>query len=71
MTTLRDTFAVQMKTRRHKLHLTQEDLAVKAKISVPHVSMLESAKRAPSLDMIESIAKALSVHPAVLLGGRP
>jgi len=70
MTTLRDTFAVKVKTLRHRRNFTQEDLATKAGISMPHVSMLESAKRSPSLDVIEAIAKALDVHPATLLGGR-
>lgn len=40
---------------------TQEKLAEKAGISVPFMTQIELARKTPSLDVVENIAKALSV----------
>ena len=45
---------------------TQEKLAEKAGISVPFMTQIELARKTPSLDVIENIAKALSVSYAQL-----
>ena len=45
---------------------TQEKLAEKANISVPFMTQIELARKTPSLDVIENIAKALSVSYAQL-----
>lgn len=56
---------VRMSRRRQKL--TQQELADKAEITKPHVSMIESGKRTPSLDVLNRLAKALKVKPGELL----
>lgn len=45
---------------------TQEKLAEKAHVSVPFMTQIELARKTPSLDVIENIAKALSVSYARL-----
>ena len=45
---------------------TQETLAEKAGISVPFMTQIELARKTPSLEVIENIAKALSVSYAQL-----
>ena len=45
---------------------TQEKLAEKADISVPFMTQIELARKTPSLDVIEAIAKALGVSYAQL-----
>lgn len=45
---------------------TQEKLAEMAGISVPFMTQIELARKTPSLDVIENIAKALSVSYAQL-----
>ena len=40
---------------------TQEKLAEKAGISVPFMTQIELARKTPSLEVIENIAKALNV----------
>lgn len=45
---------------------TQEKLAEKAGISVPFMTQIELARKSPSLEVIESIAKALGVPYAQL-----
>ena len=47
--------------------LTQVALAKKAKLSVSYVSMLERGLRAPPLETLEALAKALGVPPLDLL----
>ena len=46
---------------RKKVGWTQEKLAEKANISVPFMTQIELARKTPSLEVIESIAKALGV----------
>jgi transcriptional regulator with XRE-family HTH domain len=60
-------FAVNLKSERLRRKLSQETLASKAGLSVSYISMLERGQRAPPLDTLESLAKALSVSPTSLL----
>jgi ribosome-binding protein aMBF1 (putative translation factor) len=64
---LADKFAVNLKSERLRRKLSQEALAAKAGLSVSYISMLERGQRAPPLDTLESLAKALSVAPVSLL----
>jgi transcriptional regulator with XRE-family HTH domain len=64
---LADKFAVNLKSERLRRKLSQEALAAKAGLSVSYISMLERGQRAPPLDTLESLAKALSVAPVTLL----
>jgi transcriptional regulator with XRE-family HTH domain len=67
MAGLADKFAVNLKSERLRRKLSQETLAAKARLSVSYISMLERGQRAPPLDTLESLAKALSVPPVSLL----
>ncbi len=67
MAGLADKFAVNLKNERLRRKLSQESLAMKARLSVSYISMLERGQRAPPLDTLESLAKALSVPPTSLL----
>ena len=51
---------------RKEAEWTQEKLAEKAGISVPFMTQIELARKSPSLEVIESIAKALGVPYAQL-----
>ena len=63
-------FAGNVRKLRGKKKLSQKILADKIGISVSYVSMLERGQRSPPLDMLEKVAKALSVTPISLLGGK-
>ncbi len=67
MAALADKFAVNLKNERLRKKLSQEALAAKAGLSVSYISMLERGQRAPPLDTLESLAKALSVPATSLL----
>jgi transcriptional regulator with XRE-family HTH domain len=57
-----------LKILRQTKGLTQEELAKKAKITHAYLSMLESgAKRNPSLEVLQRLAKALGVSVGELL----
>jgi len=67
MPALADKFAVNLKSERLRRRLSQEALAHKAGLSVSYISMLERGQRAPPLDTLESLARALAVSPVTLL----
>lgn len=46
--------------------LTQANLASRANISVPYLSLIEQGKRDPSFSMIEKISKSLQVPVSIL-----
>ncbi len=50
-----------IKKIRESKHISQAELAETAETSVQHISNIETAKKAPSLDMIIRIATALEV----------
>ncbi len=52
---------------RQKKGLTQEALAVKAKMNRPYLSDMEQGTKNPSLDMLDRIAKALDITVIELL----
>lgn len=64
---LKDTLSRNVKALRLSLHLTQESLAKRAGLSSQFVSLLERGQRNPTLDVLESLSKALSVTPSELL----
>lgn len=57
--------AIQM--CRKKRGLTQARLASLAKISVSHLSLLESEDRDPSLSAVSSISEALKIPVSILM----
>ena len=60
---LKQTFGKNVKYYRFKKHYTQEKLATLINTSPKYISRIELGQHNPSLDMIERIAKALSVEP--------
>jgi transcriptional regulator with XRE-family HTH domain len=64
---LRAVVAENLRTLRRKVGVAQEALARKSGLSVSYVSMLERGQRAPPLDTLEALSKALGVSPLRLL----
>lgn len=52
---------------RHKAKLTQEQLALEAKLDLTYVGGIERGKRNPSVLVLARIAEALGVEPHDLL----
>ena len=72
--TLREDFARNLRLWRANRGLSQEALADAARVSRGYMSDLERSANSASLDVVERIAKALSIEPTVLLEkprGRP
>ncbi|WP_294431291.1 helix-turn-helix domain-containing protein [uncultured Treponema sp.] len=59
MTNIRTVLAVNMKTRRKELEISQAELAEKIGTSPNYISKIEAEKQFPSVQMIEQIASAL------------
>lgn len=59
MTNIRTVLAVNMKTRRKELEISQAELAEKIGTSPNYISKIEAEKQFPSVQMIEQIAGAL------------
>ncbi|WP_439602355.1 helix-turn-helix domain-containing protein [Devosia sp.] len=64
---LAQVFGRNVRKIRLEQHLTQEQLAFEAELQRSYVSELEAGKRNPTLDVVEAIAKALSVKGYILL----
>lgn len=62
---LREIVARNLRQIRHAKGLSQEELADRAGINRNYVGMLESEQHAATVDMLEKLAVALSVEPAV------
>lgn len=61
MSEIAEILGKNIRTFRQEAGWTQERLAEKSGISVPFMTQIELARKTPSLDVIESIAKALNV----------
>ena len=59
--------AKRIREARVARHLTQEDLAAKAEISLTHMGVIERAVKVPNLDTFVAIANALNVSADSLL----
>ncbi len=67
MPSIKDRVAANVKRIRNERRLTQQTLADKAKIHRVYLAQIEGATRAPSLEMLERLAKALKVEVGDLL----
>ncbi len=56
-----------IRRNRKRLGWTQEQLAEKAKISVKHIQLLESAKSKPSLKTLYRLARKMKIKPRDLV----
>lgn len=57
----------KIKKIRKNVGLTQEELAEKVRISRAYMGYIEQGRNAPSLEVLEKIAKALKVNAGDLL----
>ena len=62
-------FGDRIRSRRQKLGLSQEALALQAGINRTYIGSLEAGERNPSLDNIARLALALGVDISVLVRG--
>ena len=60
---IRGVLASNLKEIRHKMGLTQEELAEKAGVSTHYIAMIETRKKYPKPEMLEKIAKSLQIEP--------
>ncbi len=65
--TLREVLAENLKRHRLATGLSQEELAHRADIDRTYVSSLERCQYSATVDMIEKLARVLSVEAAELL----
>lgn len=66
---LRVVLGRNIRARREALGLAQDELAHRAEIHVTYLSGVENGRRNITVLVLERVAKALEIHPAVLLGG--
>jgi len=71
MTNLRQVLAVNMRKRRHTLGFSQAMLAEKANTAPTYIAMIELEKKFPSVEMMERIAKALTIDTIELFSVKP
>ncbi len=64
--TLREIVARNLRQIRHAKGLSQEELADRAGINRNYVGMLERSEHAATVDMLEQLALALDIDPAVI-----
>ncbi|MDP7151244.1 anaerobic benzoate catabolism transcriptional regulator [Pelagimonas phthalicica] len=67
---LRDRVALNTQDLRRVRGLSQEELALRAGVNRGYMGKLENSKYAVSVDILEKIAKALSVDPSALVAPR-
>lgn len=65
----RQQFAVNMRKRREKLGLSQEELGEACGLHRTEISLLERSGRDPRLETLVKIARGLRIRPADLLRG--
>ena len=63
---LRDQVGINIQKLRRERGISQEGLALMAKINRGYMGKLENAKYSASLDMVEKISTALNVEPSAL-----
>ena len=57
----------RVKKRRKEMEYTQEQLAEKIGISRAYMGFIEQGRNAPSLEVLQKIARALKISPSELL----
>lgn len=68
---LRQVLATNLRRLRHEKRLSQEELALKARINRTYVSKLEGGKTWAGLEIIAKLARVLNAEPAELLRRPP
>lgn len=67
--TLIETFGRNVRQARKDKGWTQEQLAFEAGVKRAYLSEVENGQRNVSLDVVEKLAKALSLDPSALVSG--
>ncbi|MCQ0090622.1 helix-turn-helix domain-containing protein [Roseovarius sp. M141] len=67
---LRDRVGQNIQELRRSLGISQEDLALRARINRGYMGKVENGKYSVSLDILEKISLVLQVDPSVLLRPR-
>jgi transcriptional regulator with XRE-family HTH domain len=67
-TSLYFVFSEILRQARSKTHLTQDELAVKVRVSREYISLLEGGKRTPTIYVFIRLARALGLTPSDLIG---
>jgi transcriptional regulator with XRE-family HTH domain len=62
-------FGDRVRARRQELGLSQEALALDARINRTYIASLEAGRRNPSLDLIVRLARGLDIDAADLVEG--
>lgn len=62
-------FGDRVRSYRHELRLSQDELALKAKVNRSYIASLEGGRRNPSLELIAKLAAALEVDAGDLVRG--
>jgi transcriptional regulator with XRE-family HTH domain len=52
---------------RLKVKMTQEELALKAKVDRTYISMLEHNKKSPTLDMLFRLCQAMNIKASTVI----
>jgi transcriptional regulator with XRE-family HTH domain len=65
--TSRETFARNLRKLRKVRGFSQEELAHRAGLDRTYISSLERQRYAPTLDVLDKLASALSIDPALLI----
>ncbi len=63
-----DALAIEVKTRRNELSLTQEDLAGRCELDRPYVSLIEVGRKQPTISVLYKLAGALDLSFAEFAG---
>lgn len=58
---LMNALALELKARRKELGLTQEDLAGRCDLDRPYISLIEVARKQPTLSVLYRLAEALEL----------
>lgn len=66
-TLLLQALGAALKERRGELNLTQEDVAGSAEIDRPFVTLIESARKQPTVSVLWRLAAAVQLTPADLV----
>ncbi len=64
---LMQALAIEIKVRREQLGFTQEDLAGRAELDRPYISLIEVGKKQPTLSVLLRIAQGLDLSLGVFM----
>lgn len=65
---LMNALALELKIRRKELGLTQEDLAGRCELDRPYISLIEVARKQPTLSVLYRLSEALELPFGSFLG---